>query len=149
MFFAYPSCHLVAAIDSTTGTIVSGIQYDAAGTPTIVGGGGSWPAPGGGGGAGTPRRPPVALDPQVGPTTPPRASIGPTRDFSAWTDWRKRDSSATRPHQMYDIYMSAGGGQDKEFPDNKINSDDRQLHANLWLTLSWNFYLPTMYRISE
>ena len=46
-------------------------------------------------------------------------------------------------------FDTAGGGQDKEFPDNKINSDDRQLHANLWLTLSWNFYLPTMYRISE
>jgi len=40
----------------------------------------------------------------------PRASLGPGRDFIAWTDWRKRDSSATRPHQMYDIYMSRGGG---------------------------------------
>ena len=44
----------------------------------------------------------------------PRATIGPTRDFIAWTDWRKRASSATRPHQMYDIYMSAGGGQDTQ-----------------------------------
>jgi outer membrane beta-barrel protein len=46
-------------------------------------------------------------------------------------------------------FDTAGGGQDKEFPDNKINADDRQLHVNTMLTLSWNFYLPTEYRISE
>ena len=38
----------------------------------------------------------------------PRASLGPARGFVAWTDWRKRASSATEPHQMYDIYMSRG-----------------------------------------
>jgi hypothetical protein len=41
----------------------------------------------------------------------PRASLGPKRDFIAWTDWRKRATSATRPHQMYDIYMSTDGGE--------------------------------------
>jgi hypothetical protein len=40
----------------------------------------------------------------------PRVSLGRGREFIAWTDWRKRDSSATQPHQMYDIYMSAGRG---------------------------------------
>jgi hypothetical protein len=38
----------------------------------------------------------------------PRVSLRGDRELVVWTDWRKRDSSATRPHQMYDIYMSAG-----------------------------------------
>jgi outer membrane beta-barrel protein len=46
-------------------------------------------------------------------------------------------------------FDTAGGGQDKEFPDNRINEDDRELRPNIWLTLSWNFDLPTEYRISE
>lgn len=46
-------------------------------------------------------------------------------------------------------FDTAGGGQDNAFPDNKINADDRQLRMNLMMTLSWNFYLPTEYRISE
>ena len=41
----------------------------------------------------------------------PRASLGSGRDMIAWTDWRKRDSSATRPHQMYDIFVSQPGGK--------------------------------------
>jgi hypothetical protein len=36
----------------------------------------------------------------------PRASLASGRDLIAWTDWRKRDSSATRPHQMYDVFIS-------------------------------------------
>jgi hypothetical protein len=41
----------------------------------------------------------------------PRAAIGGRTDLIAWTDWRKRASSATKPHQMYDIYMSRGTGK--------------------------------------
>jgi hypothetical protein len=44
----------------------------------------------------------------------PRASLGPRHDFIVWTDWRKRDSSATQPHQMYDVYMSADGGENEQ-----------------------------------
>ena len=39
----------------------------------------------------------------------PRAALSAKGELIAWTDWRKRDSSATKPHQMYDIYMAAGG----------------------------------------
>ncbi|MGN6106374.1 MAG: hypothetical protein ACTHU0_14810, partial [Kofleriaceae bacterium] len=38
VYIAYPSCHLVAAVDTSTGTMVAGIQFDAAGAPTLVGG---------------------------------------------------------------------------------------------------------------
>jgi hypothetical protein len=41
----------------------------------------------------------------------PRAALWRTGDLIAWTDWRKRASSATKPHQMYDIYMARGGGK--------------------------------------
>ena len=41
----------------------------------------------------------------------PRANLGAGREFVVWTDWRKRDSSATRPHQMYDIFLADGGGE--------------------------------------
>ena len=41
----------------------------------------------------------------------PRADLGSEREFVAWTDWRKRASSATEPHQMYDIFISDGGGR--------------------------------------
>ena len=39
----------------------------------------------------------------------PRAALTSKRELVAWTDWRKRDSSATKPHQMYDIFMSVPG----------------------------------------
>jgi hypothetical protein len=38
VYVAYPSCHLVAGIETSTGTIVSGIQYDAAGVPSVLSG---------------------------------------------------------------------------------------------------------------
>jgi hypothetical protein len=39
----------------------------------------------------------------------PRAALARAAELVAWTDWRKRDSSASRPHQMYDIYLSRPG----------------------------------------
>ena len=39
----------------------------------------------------------------------PRAALTAKGELVAWTDWRKRASSATKPHQMYDIFMSAPG----------------------------------------
>ena len=38
VFIAYPGCHLVAGVDTATGKIVSGIQFDAAGAATILSG---------------------------------------------------------------------------------------------------------------
>jgi hypothetical protein len=37
-YVAYPSCHLVAAVDLATGSVVAGIQFDAAGVATVVDG---------------------------------------------------------------------------------------------------------------
>jgi len=36
VYIAYPSCHLVAAVDTADGTVVGGVTYDAAGTPSIL-----------------------------------------------------------------------------------------------------------------
>ncbi|NVB78597.1 MAG: hypothetical protein HOV81_09405 [Kofleriaceae bacterium] len=36
VYIAYPSCHLVAGVDAATGTIVTGVQFDAAGVPSII-----------------------------------------------------------------------------------------------------------------
>ena len=41
----------------------------------------------------------------------PRAALGAKSELIVWTDWRKRDSSATKPHQMYDTFISAPGEQ--------------------------------------
>jgi hypothetical protein len=38
VYIAYPSCHLVAAVDVSRMTVVAGVQYDAAGVPTITDG---------------------------------------------------------------------------------------------------------------
>jgi hypothetical protein len=38
VYIAYPSCHLVAGVDTETGKIVAGITFDAAGTPSILSG---------------------------------------------------------------------------------------------------------------
>jgi hypothetical protein len=40
----------------------------------------------------------------------PDVAIGRNRPLIAWTDWRKRDSAATRPHQQYDIFIATPGG---------------------------------------
>jgi hypothetical protein len=46
-------------------------------------------------------------------------------------------------------FDTAGGGKDNKFPDNKINSEDRQFNLNQMLTVSYNVYLPFQYRVSE
>jgi hypothetical protein len=85
-YVAYPSCHLVAAVDLATGQIVSGIQFDTAGVATVVAGsavscrsecGGVKPLDP----AATPGPRPVALDLtadvlDVGPATTRRLAIG-------------------------------------------------------------------------
>lgn len=44
MYVAFPSCHLVAGVDVSTGQIVTGIQFDENGVPTVVDGNVSCPA---------------------------------------------------------------------------------------------------------
>jgi outer membrane beta-barrel protein len=46
-------------------------------------------------------------------------------------------------------FDTAGGDPNGEFPDNRISSDDRKFRFNQMLTVSYNFYFPTDYRISE
>lgn len=42
-----------------------------------------------------------------------------------------------------------GTGPDGAFPDQQVNSDDRDLKLNQMLSVSWNFYIPFDYQVSE
>jgi hypothetical protein len=42
-----------------------------------------------------------------------------------------------------------GGGPNQDFPDYKVNADDREFKFNQMLTLSLGFNLPTQYKVSE
>ena len=42
-----------------------------------------------------------------------------------------------------------GTGPDADFPDQQVNSDDRDLKLNQMLSVSWNFYLPLDYQVTE
>jgi hypothetical protein len=46
-------------------------------------------------------------------------------------------------------FDTAGGGKDNKYPDNSISDADRKFHFNQMLTVSFNIYLPTQYRVSE
>jgi hypothetical protein len=45
--------------------------------------------------------------------TPDAAFLG-TKPFIAWTDWRKRVSAGTKPHQEYDIFIAAPGARNRQ-----------------------------------
>lgn len=61
-YVAYPSCHLVAGVDVSTGTIVTGIQFDDQGVPTVTDGNVSCPSECDNPMAVTPGVRPVAID---------------------------------------------------------------------------------------
>jgi hypothetical protein len=44
----------------------------------------------------------------------PRAALLSGGPLVAWTDWRKRDSSASRPHSAYDTYSAVPGGPNRQ-----------------------------------
>lgn len=46
-------------------------------------------------------------------------------------------------------FDTAGGGKDNDFPDNKITDADQRFRLNMAMTLSYNIYLPTQYKVSE
>jgi len=46
-------------------------------------------------------------------------------------------------------FDTAGGGKDSQFPDNKIDSADQRFRFNQMMTISFNVYLPTQYKVSE
>jgi hypothetical protein len=63
VYIAYPGCHTVAAVDVSTGTVVTHVDFDAAGVPTVVPDGNlSCPAECDGSGVIAPGFRPVALD---------------------------------------------------------------------------------------
>jgi hypothetical protein len=73
VYVAYPNCHLVAGIDTATGKIVTGVQYDALGVASIVTGDVSCPDECGGGGAIGMGPRPVTLDLEHDPRSDRRA----------------------------------------------------------------------------
>lgn len=46
-------------------------------------------------------------------------------------------------------FDTAGTGKDNQFPDNKITDADQRFRVNQMMTVSYNFYLPTQYKVSE
>jgi hypothetical protein len=42
-----------------------------------------------------------------------------------------------------------GSGPDNDFPDQSVNSDDRDFKINQMLSVSWNFYIPLDYQTTE
>ncbi len=46
-------------------------------------------------------------------------------------------------------FDTAGGGKDDEFPDNRITEADQRFRFNQMMTISYNIYLPTQYKVSE
>jgi hypothetical protein len=42
-----------------------------------------------------------------------------------------------------------GGGPDGKFPDYSVNASDREFKFNQMLTVSWGFFFPTQYKVSE
>jgi len=46
-------------------------------------------------------------------------------------------------------FDTAGGGKDDEFPDDSISEADRRFRLTQMLTISYNIYLPTQYKVSE
>lgn len=74
VYIAYPSCHLVAGVDTATGRVVAGVQYDAAGVPSIVSGDVTCPDECGGGAITAGTRP-VTLDLEVDPRVSTRRMV--------------------------------------------------------------------------
>ena len=68
-YVAYPSCHLVAAVDTSTSKIVGGVTFDASGVATVLPAGANVTCPDECGGGGTPTMGPrpVSLDLEVVP----------------------------------------------------------------------------------
>ena len=42
-----------------------------------------------------------------------------------------------------------GGGPDNKFPDYKVDDADREFKFNQMISVSWGFFFPTKYRVSE
>jgi predicted amidohydrolase len=47
----------------------------------------------------------------------PQATLGPSRAFVVWTDWRKRNSTGPLPHPAYDVYIGTPGASENRQVD--------------------------------
>jgi hypothetical protein len=113
VYVAYPSCHLVAGIDTSTGTIVTGVTYDATGPSLLTGAalaGITCPAECGGGGAMTTGTRPVTLDLELDArTSVARLVIG--ADNSSSIALVELDSLSFMPQSLSQIALSDPSGQ--------------------------------------
>ena len=48
-----------------------------------------------------------------------------------------------------DVVVGGAVPAEGEFPDQQVNSDDRDLKLNQMLSVSWNFYIPFDYQVTE
>lgn len=46
-------------------------------------------------------------------------------------------------------FDNRGAGPNQNFPDGQVNDKDRQFKFNQMISLTWGFYFPTEYRLSE
>jgi hypothetical protein len=78
----------------------------------------------------------------------PTAAVGFSFYVNKWSaiGWEYRFLPFARNISGFD---TAGGGKDNEFPDNRITDADQRFRLNMAMTLSYNIYLPTQYKVSE
>ena len=110
MYIAYPSCHIVAAVDTADGKLVGGIQYDAAGVATAIAAG-DLDAVGGscvdecsGGAAPSDGTRPVTLDLEKDPRTANRRLIIGADNSASITVVELADTDSL-PESMFQIAL--------------------------------------------
>jgi len=83
-----------------------------------------------------------------------RVTFGPTAGLG-FTFWVNKWNGLSLQYRLLPFgwnlggFDTAGGDPDGDFPDSKINKDDRAYLFNQLLTVGWSFYFPTQYRVSE
>jgi len=96
----------------------------------------------------------ACADPNTGFDTASRVAIAPTFGIGLTFYLNKWSAIGFEGRLMpFSIntggFDTAGGGKDQKFPDNNITDADRRFTLGQMLTLSYNIYLPTKYRVSE
>ena len=81
-------------------------------------------------------------------TIAPTFGLGFTFYVNRWNafgfEWR-----ATPFSRNTGGFDNHGSGPDNDFPDQSVNSDDRDFKINQMLSVSWSFYLPLDYQTTE
>jgi hypothetical protein len=83
-----------------------------------------------------------------------RVALGPTGGLG-FTFWVNKWNGLSAQYRLLPFnwnlggFDTAGGDPDGDFPDSKVNEDDRSYMFNQLVTVGWSFYFPTQYRISE